>query len=453
MLTRRLGILSIGALMMALVAAPVHAGSVSSYIIETTNSNWPSNMGGMVTAAGGALKRSHPGFGVAQATSADPAFATKMAATPGIQSVTLDTIVQWVPPVSAMQATVALSNPPAAAPNPQGAFFYGCQWNMQQINAPGAWAQGAFGSPAAKVAVLDTGVDPNHIDLAGHVDLAESVSEITPGTSPCGSVDETTTFDYDFHGTFTSSQVTGNLIGMAAMAPKTDVVMVKVLNCVGSGLFSDVIAGIEYAAGLKDVQVLNMSIGAYFPKAGNDALIDAVGRAVLYARNHGKLVAVAAGNNSAQLSPFSANIDLPAQSPGATAVYATSITQTLASYSNFGGLVSFIGAPGGDTPDPLAALPGCPINPSLQSLVLGACSSAVCAGENFYLVGDGTSFASPLVAGLAAQIDGVHAECRNNPGEVEAVLAFSATPIGSFLTYGFGEVNAGRAVLFQHFIP
>ena len=107
MSTRRLGILSIGALMMALVAVPGYAGSASSYIIETTGSSWPSNMGSMITSAGGTLQRSHPGFGVAQATSADPAFATKMAATPGIQSVSLDAPVQWAPPVTAMQATVS----------------------------------------------------------------------------------------------------------------------------------------------------------------------------------------------------------------------------------------------------------------------------------------------------------------------------------------------------------
>ncbi len=453
MTTRKLAILGIGALMMALLAVPGHAAPASSYIIQTTGSTLPANIGSMIAAAGGTIQRSHPSFGVAQASSSDPSFASKMAAQSGIQSVTLDSVVQWVPPVSSMSATVALSHPPAAAPNPQGAFFYGCQWNMTQINAPGAWAQNAFGSPAVKVAVLDTGIDPNHLDLAGHVDLNESASAITPGTSPCGSVDETTTFDFDFHGTFVSSQITGNLIGMAALAPKSDVVMVKVLNCQGAGSFGDVITGIEYAAGLKDVQILNMSLGAYFPKAGNDQLIAAVGKAVQFARNRGKLVVVAAGNNAANLSPFSPNIDVPAQSPGATAIYATSITQGLASYSNFGGLVSFFGAPGGDLPDPLAPLPNCPVTPSLQSLILGACSAAVCGSENSYLVGAGTSFASPLVAGVAAQIDGVHAECRNNPAEVEAVLAFSSTPIGPFPTFGFGEVNDGRAVLFQHFVP
>ena len=215
----------------------------------------------------------------------------------------------------------------------------------------------------------------------------------------------------------------------------------------------DVISGIEYAAGLKDVQILNMSLGAYFARSGNSDLINAVGRAVLFARNQGKLVVVATGNDGQQLSPLSPNIDIPAQSPGATAIYATNISQTLASYSNYGGLVSYVGAPGGDQPNPAAPLANCALEADLQSLVLGACSSAVCGTEDSYLVGDGTSFAAPLISGVAAQIDGVHAECRNNPAEVEAVLAFSATPIGSFLTYGFGLVNDGRAVLFQHFLP
>jgi serine protease len=348
---------------------------------------------------------------------------------------------------------VALSHPPAPAPDPPGAAFYACQWNMGQIDAPGAWAKGAFGASSVEVAVIDTGIDPDHLDLAGHVDLTNSTSVITPGTSPCGSTDEDTIFDYDFHGTFVSSQITGNLIGMAALAPRSDVVMVKALNCAGEGSFGDIIAAIQYAAGLPNVQVINMSLGAYFPKAGNGTLIDALNRAVLYARQRGKLVVVAAGNSATELSPTSPNIEVPAQSLGATAIYATSITRQLASYSNYGGLVAFLGAPGGDYPDPDAALPGCALDPTLQSFVLGACSSAYCGNEDSYLVGDGTSFASPLVAGVAAQLNGVHPQYWSNPTEVSLVLALTANPLGPFATYGLGEVDDGRAVLFQQFLP
>jgi subtilisin family serine protease len=450
MLSRRPAILGIaGLLALCLAAMPGQAAAVESYVIGASG-NLPANLGAMVSAAGGSLQRVHPEIGIAQAASTDPSFATRMATNSGIQYVVQDSIVQWTPPPStALQGTVPLPSGHTAAPNPQGAFFYACQWGLPQIDAPGAWAQGAFGSPEVKVAVLDTGVDPNHIDLAGKVDTVNSVSVLTPGSSPCGSADETTFFDFAFHGTFVSSLITGNLIGMAAVAPKSSVVMVKVLNCAGSGSFGDVIAGIHYAAGLSDVDVLNMSLGAYFPKAGNDSLIDAIGRAVKFARNRGKLVVVAAGNNGALLGEGSPNIDVPAQSDGAIAITATSIDQKLASYSNFGE-VTWVGAPGGDLPDPVGPLAGCPIPPSLQSLVLGACTSAVCGGETSYLIGAGTSFASPIVAGVAALVDAIRHEGDVSPGHVKRVLAKTADDIGPQDIFSNGRVNASKAVKDQH---
>jgi lantibiotic leader peptide-processing serine protease len=436
-----LTMLVLGSLVLAL---PSWANSMPSYVIEASG-NLPPNLDQVVSAAGGTLARTHPEIGVAQASSSDPDFATKLAQSPGIQRVAVDSPIQWVPqPATAIRATVALANPPAAAPNPQGAFFFACQWNMQQLNAPGAWAQGAFGAPHEKVAVLDTGIDPNHIDLAGKVDLAESRSELSPGTSACGSADETSIFDNFFHGTFVSSQIVGNLRGMAAVAPRSTVVMVKVLDCTGSGTFGDVIAGIKYAATLDDVDVLNLSLGAYFTKQGQDALIDALDRVVTFARNRGKLVVVAAGNNGALLGEGSPNIDIPAQSKGATAIFATAIDRSLASYSNYGE-VTWVGAGGGDFPDPLGPLPGCPINPGLQSLVLGACSSAFCGAENFYLVGAGTSFASPLAAGVAALLDGLPGD-DPTPGHLRHVLARTAVPLGSPEIFSHGLIDAGKAV-------
>jgi subtilisin family serine protease len=434
-------------LLLCSLALPAYAAAAESYIIGASG-NLPANLSSMVNAAGGSLTRTHPEIGVAQATASDPAFASRMGANSGIQYVVQDSIVQWTPPPSSMRASVAIPAGRAAAPNPQGAFFYACQWGLPQIDAPGAWAQGAFGSPHVKVAVLDTGVDPNHIDLAGRIDTAHSVSKLTPGSSPCGSADETTFFDFDFHGTFVSSQITGNLIGMAAVAPKTSVVMVKVLSCVGSGSFGDVIAGIHYAAGLDDVQVINMSLGAYFPKAGNDNLIDAMDRAVTFAKKHGKLVVSAAGNNGAHLGEGNPNIAVPAQSKGGIAIYATAIDQSLASYSNFGE-VTWVGAPGGDLPNPAGPLPGCPIPPGLQSLVLGACSSALCGGENFYLIGAGTSFASPIVAGVAALIDSVRDGGDTNPGHVKSVLAETAHELNPEEIFSNGRVDAAKAVRSQ----
>ncbi len=443
----------IAAASMLAAAIPAHAGSAASYVIESTSSaSLPSNLAAMVTAAGGTLTHTHSGFGVAQATSTNPHFATALAAQSGIQSVSLDTQVQWVPPASqVIHGAVSLSHPPAPAPNPQGAFFYGCQWNFPQIDAPGAWAQGAFGSKNVEVAVLDTGVDPNHQELVGKIDLTHSTSVITPGTSPCGSADESTYFDYFFHGTFVTSQITGNLIGMGALAPRSDVVMVKVLNCTGSGSFGDVIAGIDYAASLPNVNIINMSLGANIPRSGNSSLIDAIGRAVFFATLRGKLVVVAAGNDGVELNLFGPNIELPAQSPGAIAITATNIQDGLASYSNYGA-VTWVGAPGGDLPNPEPALPNCPVIPAAeQSLMIGACSSAFCGDDVSYLLGAGTSFASPTVAGVAAQLDGFDGKPLDLvPAYTSLILALTADKIGPFTIFGNGRVNDDKAIASQH---
>src|SRR5579864_2150207 len=436
---------------MALVLAlPGWAGAATStaYVIETAGAV-PPDLASMVTAAGGTLTRVQGDFGIAEATSQDPNFAANLGANSGIQAVTADPAVQWTPAPSAIGGTATGSSASSGAPpNPAAAFFFGCQWNMLQINAPGAWAQGQFGSPAGKVAVLDTGVDPTHIDLAGRVDTAESTSVLTPGSSPCGPVDETTFLDFFFHGTFVSSNITSNGLGMASVAPLTQVVAVKVLSCVGSGSFGDVIAGIDYAANLPDVNVINMSLGAVFDKNHNGRLLGALAKAVNFANGRGKLVVAAAGNNGLDLNHLGNLTEVPGESGSAIAVYATAIDQSLASYSNFGNK-TWVGAPGGDLPNPAGPLPGCPVPPSIQSLVIGACSSFslffACSGHANYLFGAGTSFATPLVAGVAALVSGEQGG-GVNPGQLKTTLAQTADNIGPNDRFSKGRVNAGNAV-------
>src|ERR1700732_1348356 len=109
------------------VAWPAHAAAAGPYIIGGAGGSLPANLGTLVGAAGGSLTRTPPEIGVAQAPPSDPSFATKMAGNSGIQYVVQDSIVQWTPPPSSMQGSVALPAGQAAHTNPQGAFFYACQ--------------------------------------------------------------------------------------------------------------------------------------------------------------------------------------------------------------------------------------------------------------------------------------------------------------------------------------
>ncbi|HEY0511438.1 MAG TPA: S8 family serine peptidase [Thermoanaerobaculia bacterium] len=432
------------------LAAPAFAADpqpTSNYLIQINGTG--SGLASQVSAAGGTLLWAHPDLGYAAATSNDPGFAAKLKQA-GVPQVDQDLELQWVPSaqdVGLQQVGASAANQAAAAP--AGSFFYPCQWSLPKIDAPAAWAKGDLGS-GIKVAVIDTGVDPFHADLVGKVDTANSTSVLTPGSSACGSFDESTIYDLDFHGSFVSGLITTNNRGTTGVAPGAQIVMVKALNCQGFGRFSDIIAGIYYAANLADVQVINMSLGAGFAKnlKGAGPLVAAFNKAVNYASSQGKLVVSAAGNSGVDMDKDGNVAWVPAESGNGIAIYATDNHDGLASYSNHGVSGTWVGAPGGDFPNTAAPLPGCVFPAASQGLIVSVCSSFVCGGNNFYVAGDGTSFSSPIVAGVAALVDGKHAGTLA-PSQLKTILSQSAVDLGKTGTdnlFSHGRVNAGAAV-------
>lgn len=429
------------------------------YLIEL-NGVGPSDLAASVAAVDGTLTRQLPEIGYAIAVSDSLSFADSLEAVQGVSKVHLDETIQWTP----LEEDFVVEAAPTPGeqghgPDPSGNFFYPCQWNLQQIDAPGAWAQDAFGDPSVKVAVLDTGVDANHIELVGKVDLANSTSVLTPGSSLCNSIlglpDEETFRDFRFHGTVVATQITGNSLVIGSVAPLSEVVAVKVLNCLGSGSFGDVIAGILYAANLPDVDVINMSLGAYFPKnaQGGGPLVAALNKAVNYANSHGKLVVSASGNDGADLQHDGNATSVPAESGAGISIYATNVNDERALYANHGVNATWVGAPGGDGVDPAAPLAGCPLPQTSQGGVIGACSTDSiffgCGANGFYIVNTaGTSFASPIVAGVAALVDGQYGGALT-PAQLKTILKSTADdlgPVGSDNEFSHGRVNAASAV-------
>lgn len=438
------------------LSSPAPAAQVeptNTYILEFAG-DIADDLAEMVAAAGGVLHRVHDQIGIASAISDDPDFASFLSAEPGISRVTQDLIVEWTPDdASLIEQPLATPEGHAPVPGPAGAFFRSCQWNLDRIDAPGAWAQDEFGDPDVKVAVLDSGIDPDHFDLLGKVDLASSATFVT--ASPCGVADTASFVDRRWHGTFVASQIATNNFGIAGVAPLATLVAVKVFRCDGTGSFDDIIAGIVYAASLPDVDVINMSLGAWFPKntPGGGALVGALNEAVNFANAQGKLVVSAAGNDARNLDRDRSGTSVPAQSGAAISVYATTNDDDLASYSNFGRSGTWLGAPGGDLPNAMPPLPGCLVNPALQSLVLGACSSASVVqpcGPASYLLGPGTSFAAPLVSGVAALVDGKASNAGAlNGGQLKTILTNTADDLGRpevDLYFSHGRVNAANAV-------
>jgi subtilisin family serine protease len=170
-----------------------------------------------------------------------------------------------------------------------------------------------------------------------------------------------------------------------------------------------------------------------------------------YAFQRGILLVAAAGNSTEDFntatSPsgsYADSLNAPAGlhhvlSVGATGPVDQANFNTIAVYSNFGDIGAAVFAPGGNSADTVQA-----------DLVIGACSSAssFCTGmENSYLVGDGTSFASPLVAGEAAVVQAQSTTVAGSALET-CIATSSIEPNGTRPdpNYGFGVVNVLSAV-------
>ena len=247
------------------------------------------------------------------------------------------------------------------------------------------------------VAVLDTGIDENHIDLPVILGGVNTIDSTHWGSDGHG------------HGTHVAGTIAAvdNNMGVVGAAPDAGLYAVKVLNDKGRGTYSSVIAGIEWAFN-KNIPVINMSLGG---GSHSKALKDAVDAA--YAG--GTLLVAAAGNGGDSTD----NVNYPARYSSVIAVSASGSNDNLASFSSRGPSVEFI-APG----------------VSILSLV----------PDNSMVRWSGTSMAAPHVAGSAATLWGVNPNLSNL--EVRNTLRQTAQDLGLSSDHqGYGLVRADLAVL------
>ncbi len=189
------------------------------------------------------------------------------------------------------------------------------------------------------IAIIDTGVDLTHPDLAGNLWTGPG------GIHGMDFVDgDSTPDDFNLHGTHVAgiaAAIAGNDMGVAGVAPEAQIMAVRVLDGDGSGITSDIVDGIDFAAG-NGATVMNMSLGGP-PDAGDTAMANAISEA----ERANVVVVVAAGNDGQ-------NNDVVATTPctlgNANLICAAAVTRTGArsGFSNFGRTTVDLGAPGGD---------------------------------------------------------------------------------------------------------
>jgi len=448
----------------------------------------PTDFARQVGALGGKVLWVSPGSGLAAVSGLRGSTPTRLAAKRGIQAVDVDQGIALDVPRLARDATVD-GGGVASNANPAGAVRYPRQWNMRAVHADQAWAHGFLGSPSVSIFMLDSGIDPHHSDTAGRVDATRSMDLLGTFQTQVVVDDDTLIVDFTeadsvrkyfpgkelytdlfFHGTHTAATVSSNAVRLAGVTSMTTLVAVKVCGYINDCPFSSILNGVIYAAD-NGADVINMSLGGAFPKAGNGRFVRLINKVFNYARSKGVTIVVSAGNEAADLdhngNTYQSFCDTPAvicvsaTGPTSDATGFTSFTGSWtevdapAFYTNFGRSAISVAAPGGNG----SVGPDLPFPASRDVFVWAACSQTTiledtlhvksfpCVALPIFIVGArGTSMAAPHVAGTAALLVSI---LGRNPSQIKARIQQSADNVagnGTTPFYGKGRLNVARAV-------
>jgi subtilisin family serine protease len=431
------------------IAGEVHADSSSSvtegaaaqtYIVLYESHAVDADAAAAISEAGGSVVASYAQIGVVIARSASSTFAAEVEASQGAQ----------VAATTALGVYGGVDHDDLVAedvpvPNSDGEPLAGLQWDMQQINAFAAH-EITGGSDQVIVGDLDTGLDFTHPDLAPNYDAANS-ADCSSGTAMPLQPGN----DQNGHGTHTAGTIAAavNGIGITGVAPNVRIAGIKTSNDDGFFFPEMVVCAYMWVAS-HGIDVTNNSYFAdpWLFNCVNDpvqrTIWEAERRAIRYAQSKGTVVVASEGNFSDDLShptqdvtspdnttPVTREITnacrvVPVEVPGVVGVTATGDQSLKAYYSSYGISTADVAAPGGDRRFQIVQSGGgrvlstypaghCPAGP-LRVVDQGA--------EYCYL--QGTSMASPHVAGVAALIIS-HTGMQG--GSVAAALQRATNPL------------------------
>jgi len=266
-------------------------------------------------------------------------------------------------------------------------------WGIDRIGADIAW--GDSNGTTVNVAILDTGADLDHLDLAANI--KGNYNAISPRKSAK---------DDHGHGTHVAGIVAAvnNEIGIVGVGPQVNLYAVKVLNRKNQGILSDILDGLQWCID-NHMQVINMSFGALgTTQSFHDAIIAV--------HNAGIVQVAAAGNEG------NSGIIWPARYPETIAVSSVDSSDHLAASSSRGAEIDL-------------SAPGVSINSTYY--------------DGFYTTKSGTSMAAPHVTGTAALV--LFTDGTLTPDEVKAKLQSTAEDLGLPSTeQGAGLIRADLAV-------
>ena len=304
--------------------------------------------------------------------------------------------------------------------------LYNQQWGLAKMNIESAWSA-TYGNPTIIVAVIDSGIDLTHIDLAGNL-------WVNPGEIAGNGLDDDSNgliddingwnfvysnndvWDDNGHGTLVSgvaAAIGGNGQGIVGVCPQCSIMPVKVMQASGAANYSDIAAGVLYAA-QKGAKVINLSLGGY---ANSNTLRNAIDTAV---NTYGVVVVAGAGNDNLNQAFY------PAAYDNVLAVAGTAEDDTKLGFSNYAAWVD-ISAPAVD----------------IRTTALG--------GD--WANSSGTSAASPFAAGLAGLLRTLHPDW--NQATIRSQIVHTTDSIESVNpTYagmlGSGRLNAEVAMQVPH---